>query len=69
VLVPSNLLTRKVAEGHPLPLAQNELAIHGHAFEARVYAENPKNDFLPGKLSSVNLICRRVFVCFFFLGM
>jgi len=38
----------KVAEGFPLPLLQDQLKIHGHAFEARVYAENPKNNFLPG---------------------
>lgn len=38
----------QVASGFPLPLKQEELKIHGHAFEARVYAENPNNDFLPG---------------------
>lgn len=36
-----------VAAGHPLPLTQDELKLHGHAIEARVYAENPLNDFLP----------------------
>ncbi len=36
-----------VASGEPLPLAQEEIRIHGHAFEARVYAEDPGNDFLP----------------------
>jgi 3-methylcrotonyl-CoA carboxylase alpha subunit len=36
-----------VASGSPLPLAQDEVRIHGHAFEARVYAEDPDNDFLP----------------------
>ncbi|MCW8920163.1 MAG: 3-methylcrotonyl-CoA carboxylase, partial [Sedimenticola sp.] len=42
----------KVASGEPLPMAQSELQINGHAFEARVYAENPAKDFLPatGKL-------------------
>ena len=41
-----------VASGLPLPRQQNELAITGHAFEARIYAENPAKDFLPsiGKL-------------------
>ncbi|EFA78863.1 methylcrotonyl-CoA carboxylase [Heterostelium album PN500] len=38
----------KVAESQPLPLGQNQLAIHGHAFEARIYAENPDSDFMPG---------------------
>jgi 3-methylcrotonyl-CoA carboxylase alpha subunit len=36
-----------VASGSPLPLAQEEIRINGHAFEARVYAEDPDNDFLP----------------------
>ena len=36
-----------VASGSPLPLAQEEIRISGHAFEARVYAEDPDNDFLP----------------------
>tara|TARA_R110002110_G_scaffold303525_2_gene517645 strand:+ start:11702 stop:13696 length:1995 start_codon:yes stop_codon:yes gene_type:complete len=36
-----------VASGQPLPLAQEEVRIHGHAFEARIYAEDPDNDFLP----------------------
>ncbi|WP_448554408.1 acetyl/propionyl/methylcrotonyl-CoA carboxylase subunit alpha [Thalassotalea montiporae] len=37
----------RVAAGEPLPKQQNELAINGHAFEARIYAEDPANDFLP----------------------
>jgi 3-methylcrotonyl-CoA carboxylase alpha subunit len=36
-----------VASGQPLPLEQAAVTIHGHAFEARVYAEDPDNDFLP----------------------
>ncbi|MEH6636021.1 MAG: acetyl/propionyl/methylcrotonyl-CoA carboxylase subunit alpha [Halioglobus sp.] len=42
-----------VASGQPLPLAQQDVRIHGHAFEARIYAEDPDNDFLPvtGKLA------------------
>ncbi|MBI2381005.1 MAG: acetyl/propionyl/methylcrotonyl-CoA carboxylase subunit alpha [Gammaproteobacteria bacterium] len=36
-----------VASGEPLPLAQDELCINGHAFEVRVYAEDPDQDFLP----------------------
>ena len=31
----------KVASGYTLPLAQEELRINGHSFEARVYAEDP----------------------------
>jgi 3-methylcrotonyl-CoA carboxylase alpha subunit len=37
----------RVAAGQPLPKAQHELAINGHALEARVYAENPERGFLP----------------------
>jgi 3-methylcrotonyl-CoA carboxylase alpha subunit len=37
----------RVAAGQPLPKAQAELAINGHAIEARVYAENPEKGFLP----------------------
>jgi 3-methylcrotonyl-CoA carboxylase alpha subunit len=42
----------RVAAGEPLPLAQRELSMHGHAIEARIYAEDPAHDFLPsiGKL-------------------
>lgn len=36
-----------VAEGNPLPLTQAQVQWQGHAIEARVYAENPANDFLP----------------------
>jgi len=43
----------RVANNESLPLTQDALRIHGHAFEARIYAEDPNNDFLPatGKLS------------------
>ncbi len=37
----------RVAAGEPLPLTQEALAIEGHAVEARLYAENPVNRFLP----------------------
>ncbi len=37
----------RVAAGEPLPLVQDELAISGHAIEARIYAENPARNFLP----------------------
>ena len=36
-----------VAEGAPLGIVQNELALDGHAIEARLYAEDPAQDFLP----------------------
>ena len=42
----------RVASGEALPMRQEQLAIDGHALEARIYAENPDNGFLPstGKL-------------------
>ncbi|KAL3857811.1 hypothetical protein ACJMK2_012446 [Sinanodonta woodiana] len=38
----------KVASGEKLPLAQGEIKLKGHAFEARIYAEDPNNSFMPG---------------------
>ncbi|HYD61174.1 MAG TPA: acetyl/propionyl/methylcrotonyl-CoA carboxylase subunit alpha [Noviherbaspirillum sp.] len=37
----------RVAFGEALPKKQEELSIHGHALEARIYAENPEKGFLP----------------------
>ena len=37
----------EVAAGEKLPLTQGEIAFAGHAIEARVYAEDPDNGFLP----------------------
>jgi 3-methylcrotonyl-CoA carboxylase alpha subunit len=37
----------RVAAGEKLPLTQDRLAIRGHAFEARIYAEDPSRKFLP----------------------
>ncbi len=36
-----------VARGLPLSFTQDDLKINGHAIEVRVYAEDPKNNFLP----------------------
>jgi 3-methylcrotonyl-CoA carboxylase alpha subunit len=43
----------RVAAGELLPKTQEQLVLNGHAFEARIYAEDANNDFLPatGKLS------------------
>ncbi|KAJ0032794.1 hypothetical protein NQD34_002875 [Periophthalmus magnuspinnatus] len=38
----------RVAAGERLPLLQDDIILKGHSFEARIYAEDPNNDFLPG---------------------
>ncbi len=47
----------RVAAGEPLPLTQDQIALSGHAVEARLYAENPATGFLPsiGRLESFSL--------------
>ncbi len=37
----------RVANGEQLPLQQRELTLTGHAIEVRLYAEDPRQDFLP----------------------
>ncbi|WP_223033417.1 acetyl-CoA carboxylase biotin carboxylase subunit [Hanstruepera marina] len=37
----------RVARGEALQIQQEDLKIHGHALELRVYAEDPLNNFLP----------------------
>lgn len=37
----------RIAEGEALGYTQDELSLHGHAIECRVYAEDPANNFLP----------------------
>lgn len=37
----------KVAAGEALPLTQDRIALSGWAIEARLYAEDPRRDFLP----------------------
>jgi 3-methylcrotonyl-CoA carboxylase alpha subunit len=36
-----------VASGDPLPVSQETVQLQGHAIEARLYAEDPENGFLP----------------------
>lgn len=46
-----------VAAGEGLPLKQDDIAASGHAFEARLYAENPNAEFSPsiGTLQTLRL--------------
>ena len=37
----------RIAAGEPLPVQQEEILLSGWAMEARLYAEDPANDFLP----------------------
>ncbi|MBW7861277.1 MAG: acetyl/propionyl/methylcrotonyl-CoA carboxylase subunit alpha [Rhodocyclaceae bacterium] len=46
----------RVASGEPLPLAQEQLAIRGHALEARIYAEDPAKGFLPSTGRLLHLV-------------
>ena len=47
----------RVASGERLPMRQEKLRIHGHAIEARLYAEDPAKGFLPsvGRLEHFEL--------------
>ncbi len=46
----------RIARGEPLPLAQDQLLVTGHAVEARLYAEDPHHDFLPS-IGHLKLVC------------
>jgi propionyl-CoA carboxylase alpha chain len=37
----------RIAQGEPLGFTQEDLSMEGHAIEARLYAEDPDNEFLP----------------------
>ena len=37
----------RIACGEPLPLAQEDVTLRGHAIECRIYAEDPDNNFFP----------------------
>jgi acetyl-CoA carboxylase, biotin carboxylase subunit len=37
----------RIAQGEPLPIAQDDIRLRGHAIECRIYAEDPDNGFFP----------------------
>jgi acetyl-CoA carboxylase biotin carboxylase subunit len=43
----------QIARGEPLPFAQQDIHLRGHAIECRIYAEDPDNNFFPspGKIT------------------
>jgi 3-methylcrotonyl-CoA carboxylase alpha subunit len=47
----------RVAAGEKLPREQDEIRLHGHAIEVRLYAEDPEKGFLPsaGRLFALQL--------------
>jgi len=45
-----------VANDQVLPKKQHELRLQGHAMEARIYAEDPSNEFLPST-GTLSLLC------------
>lgn len=47
-------LQLQIAADERLPLTQDDLSLHGHAMECRIYAEDPENQFFPspGKIIS-----------------
>jgi 3-methylcrotonyl-CoA carboxylase alpha subunit len=51
----------RIADGEPLPLRQEQIARHGHAIEARLYAEDPERGFLPstGRIGRLRLPSER----------
>ncbi len=42
-----------IARGEPLPFAQHDITLRGHAIECRIYAEDHENNFMPspGKIT------------------
>jgi acetyl-CoA carboxylase biotin carboxylase subunit len=46
-------LQLRIASGEKLPFQQQDITLHGHAIECRLYAEDPENNFFPspGKIT------------------
>ncbi len=49
----------RVAAGEPLPMRQEDVRLDGWAIEARVYAEDPRRNFLPRSVASPAIGPRR----------
>jgi acetyl-CoA/propionyl-CoA carboxylase biotin carboxyl carrier protein len=49
-------LQLRIAAGDPLPIAQEDVVLTGHAIEARVYAESPARGFLPATGTVLDLV-------------
>jgi acetyl-CoA carboxylase, biotin carboxylase subunit len=45
-----------IASGEPLPLAQEDVVLRGHAIECRIYAEDHENGFMPSPGTITRLI-------------
>ena len=47
----------RIAMGEPLPFAQDDIVLRGHAIECRIYAEDPDNNFFPspGKITELSV--------------
>jgi len=46
----------RIASGEKLPFEQDDIQLHGHAIECRIYAEDPDNNYFPspGKITSLS---------------
>jgi acetyl-CoA carboxylase, biotin carboxylase subunit len=47
----------KIASGLPLPFAQEDIIVRGHAIECRINSEDPDHDFRPspGRITALNV--------------
>ena len=47
----------RIAAGYPMVFKQENVVLHGHAIECRIYAEDPDNHFLPtpGKITGLRV--------------
>jgi len=45
----------RIASGEKLPFEQDDIQLHGHAIECRIYAEDPDNNYFPspGKITAL----------------